>query len=185
MVDSLIALVHSLHAEEVNAMSDFVEFRHLKYLVAVAEAANITRAAERLFLAQPALSKQIKDFEDEIGFPIFVRTREGVRITPPGQMIIAYAQEALLARTKIISMARTVHRREVPPFRLGLSSSLNTNLLQLFRGAYANLFPDCSIHLSGGDPSHLLDRLEQGALDGALLPMPIEGPAWVGQRARR
>ena len=85
-------------------MSDLVEFRHLKYIVAVAEAANITRAAERLFLAQPSLSKQIKDFEDEIGFPIFVRTREGVRITPPGQMIIAYAQEALLARTKIIRL---------------------------------------------------------------------------------
>jgi len=70
-------------------MTDLVEFRHLKYIVAVAEAANITRVAERPFLAQPSLSKQIKDLEDEIGFPIFVRTREGVRITPPGQMIIA------------------------------------------------------------------------------------------------
>jgi DNA-binding transcriptional LysR family regulator len=185
LVDSLLALVHSLHATEVNAMSDLVEFRHLKYIVAVAEAANITRAAERLFLAQPSLSKQIKDLEDEIGFPIFIRSREGVRITAPGQMIIAYAQDALLARTKIISMARTVHRGEVPPFRLGFSSFINPNLLQLFRGAYANLFPDCSIHLSSGDPSHLLDRLEQGALDGALLPMPIDGPAWVVQQVSR
>ncbi len=69
-------------------MSDLVEFRHLKYIVAVAETANFTRAAERLFLAQPSLSKQIKDLEDEIGFPIFVRNRDGVRITPAGQMII-------------------------------------------------------------------------------------------------
>src|ERR1035441_4691662 len=90
MVDSLLALVHSLHATEVNAMSDLVEFRHLKYVVAIAEAANITRAAKRLFLAQPSLSKQIKYLEDEIGFPIFIRTREGVSITAPGQMIIAY-----------------------------------------------------------------------------------------------
>jgi Bacterial regulatory helix-turn-helix protein, lysR family len=44
-------------------MSDIVEFRHLKYIVAVAEMANFTRAAERLFLAQPSLSKQIKDLE--------------------------------------------------------------------------------------------------------------------------
>src|ERR1017187_9319543 len=139
MVDSLLALVHSLHATEVNAMSDLVEFRHLKYIVAVAEAANITRAAERLFLAQPSLSKQIKDLEDEIGFPIFVRSEEGVQITPAGQMIIAYAQEALLARTKIISMARSVHRGDVPPFRLGFSSFINRNLLQLFRGAYTSL----------------------------------------------
>jgi DNA-binding transcriptional LysR family regulator len=51
-------------------MSDLVEFRHFKYILAVAETANFTRAAERLFLAQPSLSKQIKDLEDEIGFPI-------------------------------------------------------------------------------------------------------------------
>ena len=66
-------------------MSDILEFRHLKYIVAVAEEANFTRAAERLFLAQPSLSKQIKDLEDVIGFPIFVRTRDGARITPAGR----------------------------------------------------------------------------------------------------
>jgi DNA-binding transcriptional LysR family regulator len=185
MIESRLALEHSLQAEEFNAMTDLVEFRHLKYIVAVAEAANITRAAERLFLAQPSLSKQIKDLEDEIGFPIFIRNREGVQITPAGQMIIAYAQEALLARTKIISMARAVHRGEVPPFRLGFSSFINPNLLQHFRNDYASLFPDCSIHLSGGDLSHLLGRLEQGSLDGALLPMPVDGPAWVVQQVSR
>lgn len=48
-------------------MSDLVEFRHLKYIAAIAETANFTRAAERLFLAQPSLSKQIKDLEEGIG----------------------------------------------------------------------------------------------------------------------
>jgi DNA-binding transcriptional LysR family regulator len=163
-------------------MSDLVEFRHLKYLLAVAEAANITRAAERLFLAQPSLSSQIKDLEDELGFSVFVRSRDGVRATPPGQLIIAYAQEALLKRDKIISMARAVHRGEVPPFRLGFSSFINPDLLQLFRDAYAGLFPDCLIHLSGSDHLHLLRRLEEGVLDGALLPMPIDGPNWVIQQ---
>ena len=90
-------------------------------------------------------------------------------------MIIAYAQEALQKRTKIIAMARAVHRGEVPPFRLGFSSFINPELLQLFRDAYAKLLPDCLIHLSGGDPMHLLHRLEEGMLDGAMLPMPIDG----------
>jgi hypothetical protein len=53
MVDSFFALQLSFQSEEVQAMSDLVEFRHLKYIVAVADAANITRAAEPLFLAQP------------------------------------------------------------------------------------------------------------------------------------
>ncbi len=64
-------------------MSDLVEFRHLKYILAVAETANFTRAAERLFLAQPSLSKQIKDLEDEIGFPIFVRSQMACGLRPP------------------------------------------------------------------------------------------------------
>src|SRR6201999_2199960 len=105
-------------------MSDLVEFRHLKYIVAVAETANFTRAAERLFLAQPSLSKQIKDLEDEIGFPIFVRNRDGVRITPAGQMIITYAQEALSARGEIIRMARAVYKGGVAPFWVRVFSLL-------------------------------------------------------------
>jgi DNA-binding transcriptional LysR family regulator len=163
-------------------MSDLVEFRHLKYIAAIAETNNFTRAAERLFLAQPSLSKQIKELEDAIGFPIFTRTREGVRITPAGEMVIAYAQEALMARLEIITMARAVHQGEVPPLRLGFSSFINPNLLQLFRDCYANAFPNCRIQLSGGDPIHILQRLEQETLDGALLPMPIEGEAWVVQQ---
>jgi DNA-binding transcriptional LysR family regulator len=163
-------------------MSDLVEFRHLKYIVAVAETANFTRAAERLFLAQPSLSKQIKDLEDEIGFPIFVRNRDGVRITPAGQMIIAYAQEALSARREIMSMARAVHRGEVAPLRLGFSPFVNPELLEFFRDGYAGLFPDCPIHFSGGNCLQILQRLEHENLDGAILPMPIDGPDWVVQQ---
>ena len=82
-------------------------------------------------------------------------------------------------------MARAVHRGEVPPFRLGFSSFINPDLLQLFRDAYARLLPDCLIHLSGGDPLHLLHRLEEGTLDGALFPMPIDGQDWVMQQVAR
>jgi DNA-binding transcriptional LysR family regulator len=153
-------------------MSDLVEFRHLKYIVAVAETANFTRAAERLFLAQPSLSKQIKDFEDELGFPIFVRNRDGVRITTAGQMIVTYAQEALAARKEIVTMARAVYKGEVAPLRLGFSP-------------FASLFPDCPSHLSGGNPSQMLQRLQQESLDGALLPMPIDGPDWVIHQVAR
>lgn len=120
-------------------MSDVVEFRHLKYIVAVAETANFTRAAERLFLAQPSLSKQVKDLEDEIGFPIVVRNRDGVRITPAGQMIISYAQEALSARTEALKMARAVHRGEVAPLRLGFSPFVNPEVLEFFRDALRQL----------------------------------------------
>jgi DNA-binding transcriptional LysR family regulator len=184
-VESLHALASSLRVEEFRAMSDLVEFRHLKYIAALAEAGNFTRAAEQLFLSQPSLSKQIKDIEDEMGFPIFVRAREGVRTTPSGQMMVAYAQEMLAGRTEIITMARAVHRGDIPPLRLGFSSFIDPKLLQIFRDSYARMFPKCPIHLSGGITSSLLQRLEQGSLDGAILPMPIEGSQWVFQQISR
>jgi DNA-binding transcriptional LysR family regulator len=164
-------------------MSDLVEFRHLKYILAVAETANFTRAAERLFLAQPSLSKQIKDLEDDIGFSIF--DRDGVRITPAGQVIVGYALEALSARAEVMTIARAVHRREVPPLRLGFSPFVKPELLEFLRDAFASLFPGCPIYFSGGNSSHVLQRLGQGTLDSALLQMPIEGPDWVIQQLTR
>ena len=60
--------------ERYGPMSELVEFRHLKFIAAVAETGNFTRAAERLFLSQPSLSKQIKNIEAELGIKIFNRT---------------------------------------------------------------------------------------------------------------
>jgi DNA-binding transcriptional LysR family regulator len=163
-------------------MSDSLEFRLLKYIVAVAETSNFTRAAQRLFLAQPSLSKQIRDLEEEIKFPIFDRNRDGVRMTPAGEMILAYARETLRAREELVTMARAVHLGEVPPLRLGFSSFVNANLLQSFRDRYESMFPGCEIQLAGGDPMHVLHRINQRSLDCAILPMPIDNDIYHVQQ---
>jgi len=155
-------------------MSDFLEFRLLKYIVAVAETSNFTRAAERLFLAQPSLSKQIRALENEIQFPIFERGRDGVKITPAGEMILAYARETLKARDELISMARAVHLRRVAPLKLGFGCFVNTALLQFFRMRYNSMFPGCEIQLIGGDPTQILQKITEQHIDCAFLQMPID-----------
>lgn len=160
-------------------MSDLVEFRHLKYIAAIAETNNFTRAAERLFLAQPSLSKQIKDLEDAIDIRIFTRNRDGVGLTPAGQMVVSYALEAIEARNEIIKTARAVHRGELPVLKIGFSSFVDPETLQSFRTIYGNLFPECPMQLKGGDPSQILDLMVQGTLDGALLPLPVHGDEWI------
>jgi DNA-binding transcriptional LysR family regulator len=167
------------------AMSDSLEFRLLKYIVAVAETSNFTRAAERLFLAQPSLSKQIRDLEEEIKFPIFDRGRDGVRITPAGEMVLAFAKETLRAREELVEMARSVHLREVPPLRLGFSAFVNSNLLQSFRDRYESMFPGCQMQLAGGDPMHVLQRIDHRSLDCAILPMPIDNDIYHVQQISR
>lgn len=163
-------------------MSDFVEFRHLKYIAAIAETGNFTRAAERLFLAQPSLSKQIKDLEDGIGIRIFVRHHNGVRITPAGQMVISYAQEAVKTRNEIIQAARAVHGGTIPALRIGFSCFVQQEILRTLSDGYASLFPECKIQFSGGDPAQILRRMEEKSLDAAVLPLPISGDEWVVEK---
>ncbi|MHB8303922.1 MAG: LysR family transcriptional regulator [Acidobacteriaceae bacterium] len=160
-------------------MFDLVEFRHLKYIAAIAETLNFTRAAERLFLAQPSLSKQIKDLEDGIGIQIFVRHHDGVRITAAGQMIVSYAIEAVKSRREIIQAARAVHCGEIPPLRIGFSCFVQQDVLRSLSDAYANLFPSCPMQFSGGDPAQILRRMEEKSLDAAVLPLPISGDQWT------
>jgi DNA-binding transcriptional LysR family regulator len=107
-----------------------------------AETLNFTRAAQRLFLAQPSLSKQISDLEIEIKFPLFERSRDGIRITDAGRIVIAYARNTLRERDEMLAMARAVHLGDVPPLRLGFSSFINANLLQVFRESYEEMSPD-------------------------------------------
>ena len=74
-----------------------MELRHLRYFVAVAEELSFTRAASRLHTAQPSLSQQIRQLENEIGVPLFERTRHHVRLTAAGKLLLSDAQEIGIA----------------------------------------------------------------------------------------
>jgi len=155
-------------------MSDFLTFRLLTYIKAVSETLNFTRAAQRLYLAQPSLSQQIRDLEDQLKFSIFERGGAGIRVTDAGRLIASYAATALRERDEIVAMALAIHLRQVPPLRLGFSSFINGSLLEAFKDAYEEMFPGCEIHLSGGEPLLILQRLGRKILDCAILPMPID-----------
>jgi DNA-binding transcriptional LysR family regulator len=156
-------------------MSDSVEFRHLEYLVAIHEGNNFTKAAERVYRSQPAISQQIRALEDDVGFPIFVRGgRDGVSRTPAGELVLNWARNVLAERRQVFVMARAIHKGEVPPLKVGFSPFVNPALLHALQMSYNELFPGCQIQLSGGNQAHILQRLDRGGLDCAILQMPIE-----------
>jgi hypothetical protein len=155
-------------------MSDSVEFRHLEYLVAIHEGKNFTKAAERVYRSQPAISQQIRALEEDVGFPIFVRGgKDGVSPTPAGELVLNWARTVLLERRQIFVIAKAIYKGEVPPLKLGFSPFINPRLLQSIRDMYNVLFPGCEIQLSSGDQRHTLERIELGSLDCALLPLPV------------
>src|SRR3954452_3935003 len=83
-----------------------VELRHLRYFVAVAELENVSRAALKLHVSQPALSRQIRDLEEELGFPLLERSAKSVRLTEAGRVFLEESREALQRTEQAVKKAR-------------------------------------------------------------------------------
>lgn len=106
-----------------------MEFRHLRYFVTVAELGSISRAATKLFIAQPPLSAQIRQLEEEVGAPLLVRLPRGVRLTPAGQAFLQDAR-AILARTEQAkTRAKELQNGQRDRLRVGLVPSVTQSLL--------------------------------------------------------
>ncbi len=154
-------------------MSDRLEFRHLKYLIAVAEEENISRAAKRLYLAQPSLSHQLKRLEEALLLDILVRESKGVRLTEAGNVLILGARKILRLRDEVVAAARAVHNVAVPPLRIGFSPFVDFSHLDTVCSVQTALFPGCEINPKSGSNVEITSLLEQGTLDIALLTLPV------------
>ena len=106
-----------------------MELRHLRYFVSVAELGSVSRAAEKLFIAQPALSAQIRQLEEEVGAALFVRLPRGVRLTPAGESFLVDAR-AILARAQQAAVrAREKQSGQRTTLRLGLVPTATHSVL--------------------------------------------------------
>src|SRR6188474_2719441 len=85
-----------------------MELRHLRYFIAVAEEENVSRAALKLHVSQPALSRQIRDLEDEIGFPLFERSAKSVRLTEAGRVFLRESRVVIQSADHAVQTARAV-----------------------------------------------------------------------------
>src|SRR6266576_5297295 len=99
-----------------------VELRHLRYFVAVAEMENVSRAALKLHVSQPALSRQIRDLEDEIGFCLLERTAKSVRLTDAGRAFLGDARALLQNADEAVTKARAVANAETTELQVGYSA---------------------------------------------------------------
>ena len=106
-----------------------MELRHLRYFVAVAETGNLSRAAEKLFVAQPPLSVQIRQLEQELGQPLFTRHPKGVRLTAAGQALLPEARHLLHRAARIVDLTRDASEGPGGNLSVGFVPSASSTVL--------------------------------------------------------
>ncbi|MFJ8776230.1 LysR family transcriptional regulator [Streptomyces microflavus] len=156
-----------------------MHFQQLTYFVAVAETLHFTRAAETVHVSQPSLSQQIRALETELGAELFSRARGNIALTDAGEALLPLARRILAdAETARHEVQELVQLRS-GRVRLGATPSLCTGLLPDVLRAFHDRHPGVRLLLEEGGSHDLVRQLARGALDLALvvLPLPAASPA--------
>jgi DNA-binding transcriptional LysR family regulator len=149
-----------------------MELRHLRYFVVAAEEQNVTRAAERLHLSQPPLSRQIRDLEDELGVELFRRTARSLALTEAGKAFLPEARAVLLRADQAMQAARAAANNCKGRLRVGYAPSLTARFLPQALQAFAAEFPSTHVSLHDLSSEECRQKLAARKLDLALTIRP-------------
>ena len=145
-----------------------MDLKQLRAIIAIAETGSVTRAAQTLHVVQPALSRQLRLLEKELGAPLFERTRHGMHLTDAGQTLVDHARRAMReldrARAEVVAPG-TVSGSVAIGLLPSTSALLSGKLIESLRAKY----PDLNVRLTIGFAGHLQQWLESGEIDLALL----------------
>ncbi|GAA3208186.1 LysR family transcriptional regulator [Dactylosporangium siamense] len=152
-----------------------VDTRLLRYFLAVADEANLTRAAERLFVSQPALSKQIKQLETQLGVRLFTRSHDGMALTDAGRALAARAPAALAACDNALRETKATARRVDHVLRVGFLANAANEATQEIVARFTRIRPDWHVTMRQASWSDPTAGLADGDVDAALLRLPFPG----------
>ena len=149
-----------------------MELRHLRYFVAVAEELNITRAAARLNVSQPPLSRQIRDLEDELGVVLLERSPKEIRLTPAGRIFFNEARTVLRHAVNAIRKVRAVPQASTLKLRVGYAPSPTVEILPRALRVFHRMAPWVKVELFDQSTEESIAGLVAGAIDVALVVKP-------------
>jgi DNA-binding transcriptional LysR family regulator len=161
-----------------------MELRHLRYFVGVAEELSFTRAARKLRVAQPALSRQIRQLEDEVGVALLLRDRSGVQMTESGQAFLVEAKALLEQSEHAIRAAQQAERKFERPFNVGYVWGLFHSLLPPILDQLRVRFPHCPVNLLDLTAARQAQDLYERQLDAGFIGFAHEADT-VGLMKRK
>jgi DNA-binding transcriptional LysR family regulator len=152
-----------------------MELRHLKYFVTVAEELSVSKAAARLHVSQPALSRQIRDLEAELGLTLFDRVGRHIELTAHGEDLRGRCRDVLALALAVHERARALRGGQVGLLRVGATPQLTQSLLAGFLARYRRVQPGIEVRLTEEGGVRLLELVEEGVLHLAVTGV-IGGP---------
>jgi LysR family hca operon transcriptional activator len=154
-----------------------MELRHLRYFIAVAEAGSLSVAAEKsLHTAQPSLSRQIRDLEDEVGAQLMTRNARGIALTAAGKAFLDHARLALIQVEAAGEAARRAAKPSKPTFAIGFLTGQEIDWLPEVMRVLRDELPNIEVTVSSQYSPDLADALMRGKLDAAFLRPEPKAP---------
>lgn len=142
-----------------------MELRHLRYFVAVAEGLSFTKAAQRLRLAQPSLTRQVRNLEDEIGVRLLDRSNNRVALTEEGRRFLFDAKKLLEMCAESVAAVQQMNRGESTQLNIGYVSNLHYSLLPATLGAFRKLCPQVALNLFDMRSTEQFQALDSRRID--------------------
>ena len=150
-----------------------MEFRHLRYFVAVAERRNISQAAQQLHIAQPPLSRQIRQLEEEVGTALLVRNQRGVELTPAGEVFLKDARKLIAQSEMAAANARSAQARQSTIVKIGIASGLGGVASQVM-AAHRRHVPSVEIQCRDIFSTPQNEALRKRDIDVGFLRPPVD-----------
>ncbi|WP_128915595.1 LysR family transcriptional regulator [Granulicella sibirica] len=154
-----------------------IEFRHLRYFVAVFGHQSFTRAAGKLYVSQSAISKGIRELEDRLGTPLFFRHSDRVSPTASGLQLFDYAQPILELHEESLQELRRMHGREPRDLLVGCETAADKRIVAIAERVYHKLYPTSGVKTVFAPTEQILERLASGKIDAAIVTLPSAEPA--------
>lgn len=151
-----------------------MEFRQLRYFVTVAQELHFGRAAERLDITQPALSKQIRVLEINIGVQLFIRTKRTVNLTPAGEVLLIQAQQLLKQAKETIELTQRTAQGKIGRLTIGFTPTATNSLLPQLIGQFRSRYPQVEIKMLELSTEEQVIALNQDKIDLGFLHPPID-----------
>jgi DNA-binding transcriptional LysR family regulator len=145
-----------------------MELRHLRYFIAVAEEQNITRAAKRLHVSQPPLSRQIRDLETEMGLALFERSARAISLTEAGRLFLLEARAVVHRVEDAISFTKSIANRKPSRVRVGCCASSTVEIIPRALRAFQRTNPQVTVDLRRTLIQDMPGALRSGELDVCL-----------------